>query len=264
MQDTQGELVAEVDSLALVADTLQVEEIPEEEPELPAMADESFADFLYNFALDEKLQASRIVFPLPYYKDSSRDSIAKGEWEYDPLFSRQDTYSVLFDRAEDMEMEKDTTSTSVRIEWIYLQERRMKRYYFERIKGAWTLEAIDDAAMPAEDTAGEDFYGFYARFANDSVFQAERVAEPLRFSTIDPDDEFNILETTLEKGQWFAFQPSLPRESLTNINYGQRLDKESRTRVMELKGFGNGFNNTLYFHRRGGVWKLTKFEDLGD
>ena len=34
---------------------------------VPATADESFADFFYNFASDEKLQLSRIVFPLPYY-----------------------------------------------------------------------------------------------------------------------------------------------------------------------------------------------------
>ena len=38
-----------------------------EEPMVPATADESFADFFYNFASDEKFQLSRIVFPLPYY-----------------------------------------------------------------------------------------------------------------------------------------------------------------------------------------------------
>ena len=53
-------------------------------------------------------------------------------------------------------------------------------------------------------------------------------------------------------------------EYLTNINYGQRLKKNSRTRVIELRGFGNGFNNALFFRFRNGSWKLTRFEDLSN
>ena len=48
---------------------------------------------------------------------------------------------------------------------------RDQRYYFERLKGLWKLEAIDFADMPREDTGKEDFFEFYERFANDSVFQ---------------------------------------------------------------------------------------------
>ena len=118
--------------------------------------------------------------------------------------------------------------------------------------------------MPKEETGQEDFYEFYKRFANDSLFQAERVVDPLPFVAPDPDDDFQILETAIEKEQWFAFQPKLPREYLTNVNYGQRLSTTSRTRVIELRGFGNGFSNTLYFRCRNGIWKLTRFEDLSN
>ena len=152
----------------------------------------------------------------------------------------------------------------MRIEWIDLNFMKMKRYYFERLYGWWKLEAIDDASMPEEETGQEDFYDFYKRFANDSLFQAERVNDPLPFVTPDPEDEFQILETTIQKSQWFAFQPKLPTEFLTNVNYGQRLDRNSRTRIIELRGFGNGFNNTLYFRCRNGEWKLTRFEDLSN
>lgn len=249
---------------SVVVDTVFVDEWVEEEPEIPARADEHFADFLYNFALDEKLQRARIVFPLPSYTDSRKDSIDEEEWIYQPFFSQLESYSILFDRVEDMELEKDTVSSSVKIEWFYLDTDRIKRYYFERIEGEWTLEAIDFADAPDREVVQEDFYDFYERFANDSVFQAERVIDPLPFVTIDPEDEFQVLETTLEKGQWFAFQPVLPHEYLTNVNYGQRLDDHSRMRIVELKGFGNGFYNILHFQRRGGIWKLVKFEDLGD
>ena len=251
------------DTIEAPVDTLSLEEV-EEEPVVPVSADESFADFLYNFALNEKLQLRRILFPLPYYTDNRKDSILKEDWKHDPLFSQEEFYTMLYDHLDDAELEKDTASTSVRIEWINLKDRKLKRYYFERLYGWWKLEAIDDASMPKEETGQEDFYEFYERFANDSLFQAERVVDPLPFVAPDPEDDFQILETTIEKEQWFAFQPKLPREYLTNINYGQRLSTASRTRVIEMRGFGNGFNNTLYFRCRNGQWKLTRFEDLSN
>ena len=261
--DAHEEQMEWADSIEAMADSLLVEEV-EEEPVIPAAADESFADFLYNFALDERLQLRRILFPLPYYMDNQKDSILKEDWVHDPLFSQQEFYTMLYDNLDDAELEKDTASTSVRIEWIDLKQKKMKRYYFERLYGWWKLEAIDDATMPKEETGQEDFYEFYERFANDSLFQAERVADPLPFVAPDPEDEFQILETTIQKEQWFTFQPKLPNEFLTNVNYGQRLNLNSRTRIIELRGFGNGFSNTLYFRCRNGEWRLTRFEDLSN
>ena len=261
--DTQEEQMEWTDSIEAMADSLLIEEV-EEEPVIPVAADESFADFLYNFALDERLQLRRILFPLPYYMDNQKDSIMKEDWVHDPLFSQQEFYTMLYDNLDDAELEKDTASTSVRIEWIDLKQKKMKRYYFERLYGWWKLEAIDDATMPKEETGQENFYEFYERFANDSLFQAERVADPLPFVAPDPDDEFQILETTIQKEQWFTFQPKLPNEYLTNVNYGQRLNQNSLTRIIELRGFGNGFSNTLYFRCRNGEWRLTRFEDLSN
>lgn len=60
-----------------------------------------------------------------------------------------------------MEAEKDTTATSVKIEWIYLKTNKIKRYYFERLKGLWKLEAIDFADMPENEDSKESFYEFY-------------------------------------------------------------------------------------------------------
>ena len=261
--DVQEVAMESIDSVEVVADTLEVEEVQEEQ-EVSTYAERVFADFLYNFATSEKFQLRRIVFPLPYYMDNKKDSIEKAEWVHDPLFSQQEFYTMLYDDLSDAELEKDTATTSVRIEWIDLKAKKMKRYYFERLYGWWKLEAIDDAMMTKDEGGQEDFYEFYERFANDSLFQAERVSDPLPFVVPDPDDEFQILETTIQKAQWFTFQPNLPTGHLTNINYGQRLDRNSQTRVIEMRGFGNGFSNTLYFRCRNGKWKLTRFEDLGN
>ncbi len=257
-------LTENVDSLAALADSLEAMEPMEEEPVLPPAADESFADFFYNFATDERLQKSRIVFPIPYYTQETPTHIEKDAWEHDSLFSVLEAYTVIFDSVDDIEMEKDTALTSVKVEWIYLTTGKMKRYYFERLQGRWKLEAIDYADIPKAESTKEDFYVFYQRFANDSLFQASRLHQPLRFVAPDPEDDFQIMETTLEPGQWFAFQPVLPRETLTNVNYGQNDDIDSDTKVIEMKGFGNGFNNTLYFKRYRGEWKLVQFEDLSD
>ena len=135
----------------------------------------------------------------------------------------------------------------------------MKRYYFERIKGAWILEAIN--LRPIEKNDNEDFVEFFNRFASDSLFQSQRVQNPLAFVTSDPDDDFSILETTIDRNQWFAFKPVLPTDRLSNINYGQRNDDNSSTKILALKGIGNGFSNLLYFRRKGGEWELYKFED---
>lgn len=257
-------LTAAIDSLNEVKDTTDSAATIVEEPMLPATADESFADFFYNFAIDNKMQLSRIEFPLPYYNGDQKEHIDKSKWTYDPMFSQLESYTVLFDKAEEIEMEKDTSMNSVKVEWIYLKTNKTKRYYFARMKGVWKLQAIDFTDRDKPNDGKEDFYDFYAHFANDSIFQQERLADPLRFVTADPEDEFQILETTLEKGQWFAFQPVLMRDFLTNVSYGQSDNSKSNTKVIEMKGFGNGFNNTLYFERRNGIWKLAQFEDLSD
>lgn len=262
--DPFAALTEEIDSLTMPSDSVFPDTALVEEETVPASADESFADFFYNFASEPKFQKSRVVFPLSFYKGKEVERVQKQDWTYDPLFSREPAYTVLFDSEEDMEIEKDTSLRSVQVDWIYLNEEKIKRYYFERKKASWFLEAVNVEELVHEEDGEEDFLHFYRRFSCDSVFQSERLADPLAFVTADPEDEFQILETTLDKGQWFAFRPPMMKERLTNIHYGQLEKKGSDRKIMEFKGFGNGFINTLYFSRRGGLWRLVKFEDLSD
>lgn len=246
-----------VDSASVVVDSILAEDLSEE-PE-PTQADESFDDFIYNFASDNALQRRRIKFPLPYYKEERKLNIEEKHWKHDSLFTNDRIYTLLFDKEKDMDLVGDTSLTSVQVEWIYVKTQMLKRYYFERIKGAWILEAIN--YRPLQKDGNEDFMEFFARFATDSLFQSSRIAHPLIFVTSDPDDDFSILETSLDLNQWFAFKPELPTVRLSNIRYGQRIDANSSTKILALKGVGNGFSNILYFRRRAGEWKLYKFED---
>ncbi len=261
--DPFAALTEQIDSIKVHPDSIQDSTVVVEE-QVPAAADESFADFFYNFASDEAFQRTRVVFPFSLYKGKQVTRIQKTDWKFDPLFSREPAYTVLFDKEEDMEIEKDTSLHSVQVDWIFLTDRRIKRYYFQRKKDSWFLEAINVEKLPGEEDGKEDFYTFYERFSRDSLFQQERLHDPLKFVTADPEDEFQILETTLEQGQWFAFRPPMMKGRMTNVHYGQPENIHSDYKVVEFKGFGNGFSNTLYFERYGGVWKLMRFEDLSD
>ena len=238
------------------------------EEEVPVAADESFADFFYNFCCDKGFQKNRIVFPISYYKGEEVVRTTRDDWQHDSLFSKHDAYTVIFDNPEDMEVEEDTSVTSVQIDWIYLKERKVKRYYFERIMERWYLEAINIEGISEREDGAEDFFSFYERFSTDSIFQRERLQEPLSFITADPEDDFEILETTLDPGQWFAFRPPLLQGWLSNVHYGQPQSVHSDHKILEIKGFGNGFNNTLYFELRKqkgeNLWKLMEYEDLSD
>lgn len=259
-------LTQAIDSVKSQQDSVRTDTVAKEEIEevIPATADESFADFVYNFASDREFQLSRVLFPLSVYNGKSVTRIERNDWKYDPMFSRLPVYTIIFDREDDIEVEKENKVKSVQVDWIYLRERRIKRYYFERKKDSWFLEAINMQNMRPAPQGTEDFYQFYTHFVADSTFQHERLAQPLAFVTPDPDDEFQILETVLDEGQWFAFRPPLLKEVLTNVRYGQSDSPNSRTKILDVKGFGNGFNNVLCFERRDGLWKLVKFEDLSD
>lgn len=247
----------EVDSIRYKADSVHHEKVPEEPK--PIEADESFDDFIYNFASDDALQRQRVKFPLPYYNGDEKSKIEKRYWKHDDLFTKQNYYTLLFDREEDMDLVGDTSLASVQMEWIFVKTRMVKKYYFERVKGAWMLEGINLRSIERKES--EDFVDFFARFASDSLFQSNRVQDPLLFVTTDPDDDFSILETTLDLNQWLAFKPTLPTDRLSNINYGQQNADHSATKILALKGIGNGFSNILYFQRKDGEWKLYKFED---
>lgn len=246
-----------VDSAGYKADTLQEAEV-KEEPK-PMVADELFDDFIFNYASDDALQRQRTVFPLPYYDRDTPLKIEADFWKHDYLFTKENCYTLLFDKEEDMDMVGDTTLTSVQVEWIFLKTRMVKRYYFERKRGMWMLEAINLREM--EKGENEDFVEFYTRFVRDSVYQSKHINHPLQFITIDPDDEFSILETTLDVDQWYAFRPVMPTDRLSNINYGQKNEDLSDTKILKVNGIGNGYSNIFYFRKRGKGWELYKYED---
>lgn len=236
------------DSLALLA----------REP-MRTEADELFNDFIYNFASDDNLQKKRIVFPLSVYRENKRYYIDKEHWRHNSFFVKQKFYTLLFDKEKDMDLANDTALKSVQVEWLCPKTKMVQKYAFKRVKGVWLLEAIYFNHMTSN--GDESFLDFYHHFVTDSLFQSRRVCQPLSFLTTNPDDDFSLINATIDVNQWFAFKPQLPVDRLSNINYGQQNSDKSNHKIVALKGVGNGFSNVLYFVKKAGKWKLYKFED---
>lgn len=259
-QTDAEEVDSGVSADAVQPDTLTMEEVEEA---LPARADELFDDFLFNYSQDSLVQMRRTAFPLPYYRHGEKETIARAEWDKDPLFSNMEFYSVLYDRSSDMELEKDTALNRVQMEYLYLDKMQAKRYHFLRNeKGFWILYKIVEEPL-TEERDPVDFLAFYEKFATDSVYQREHVSPQLNFITFDPDDEFKTVDFNITVDQWFAYRPKLPVHTLTQVNYGQNaagLEKK----IVNFRGSSNGFNNTLVFERKNESWQLTSFEDTSE
>ena len=227
--------------------------------ELPKRADELFDDFIFGFARLKKVQLERVEFPLLSIVRGDTAWLTEKQWEHDSLFMGNDYYTVFYNDEEQMELEKSTELDQVDVEQIHLVERWVKTCRFQRLKGEWRLtqESVRDFA---EDAALDRFMDFYGKFVSDDTFQQGSVANPLRYVTTDPDDDFNTIEGTLDHDQWNAFKPQLPDSVVTNIRYGQTYDNPDGM-VLVKAGISNGLMDILDFRKKDGVWKLVSYEN---
>lgn len=230
--------------------------------DVPENLDETFDDFVYTYASDKQFQLYRTHFPLPYEEDSVQTTIARSAWIHDALYTNLEFYNMLFDSEPDMEYEKKTDVNRVYVSWLFLDTSKTRRYHFERVNGRWMLEDIEETSL--KNDPNEDFLQFFYKFCNDSIFQREHVESPLKFVTTDPDDDFNVMEAFIEVDQWFAFRPNLPKDKMTNINYGQPYSPSSKEKIVTFRGIGSGYSNTLFFSRKHDEWYLSSFEDLSN
>ena len=216
----------------------------------PVGVDILFEDFMYLFSTDYEFQRQRIKFPIlsSSYKADPVE-VTKEEWKHDSLLMGLNYYTLLFDRESDADAPNDSSKTQAQVEWYDVHTREVKVYSFQKEKKGWQLEKIDLFSL--NDSPERDFVDFYEKFVKDTVYQEQHIKSPLTFVTIDPDDDFAVLTTTLDRTQWFAFRPVLPSRIL------------SKTKVMAIKGNGNGISYTLCFRRKHNAeWVLYKYEDI--
>ncbi|MBQ2536068.1 MAG: DUF4348 domain-containing protein [Bacteroidaceae bacterium] len=244
------------DSLeAFVGDTLHL--FDEEEP--PAAVDELFDDFFYNFIDDSRFQGQRIAFPLSCKEGGDEEKLTKQEWSQYDHFKNQELLSVIYEREQDYELSKDTSMQSVAVEWIGLRDDAVQNYRFNRLEGKWMLTEIDKHRR-SEMPTGE-FLDFYARFVNDSVFQRNALADPVKVILTSEDGEEEPEEEHVNPDEWFEMSESmpLPKDALVNVNYGQASISQNK-KILLIQGLGNGMQMKFKFNKQGDDWKLMEIE----
>lgn len=230
------------------------EEVADEDV-VPVAADELFDDFVFNFVANRKLQMERIEFPLPVISDEKEEHIQRGKWKMERFFVEQDYYTLIFDNPQQMELLNDTALTTAIVEKIYLDDRQVKQYVFNRKRGRWMLAEIRHQSLPRNPNA--QFLTFYERFVNDSVFQRESLNSQIKFVGPDPEDDFGVMEGVITPDFWGAFRPDLPKGMLYNIVYGIQ-NPAAVEKIFVIRGIANGFELELTFRLHHGRWKLIK------
>lgn len=241
------------DSVAAAADTTMADSVPAP----PEAADGLFDDFIYSFMRSPRFQSERTDFPLSNVVDGVNHPIARKDWKFDPLYIKQDVYTMIFDNARSVNAGKDTTLHHVVVEWVYLDKKRVKQYLFDKVKGCWRLVGLDTHEL--SKNANSDFYDFYRRFSSDTGFQETHIANPFHFKTYDYD-QFQNIEGLLDVNQWPDYRPELPARVITNINYGQNYG-DGRRRVLMICSPSGGMGCSLTFARSGKSWKLERLEN---
>ncbi len=246
-----GPLSGFADSLLLFPETAS-------EEGLSVTADEQFADFIFEFARLRHLRLTRIAFPLPRIIHGDTTWLSAEDWNFEFPFRNQDYYTVLFNDEEQMELEKRTDLDSVDLEWIYLESKQLKMFRFRRLEGCWML--TEESLHPFRESPLADFLVFYERFSIDTDYQLQSVSDPLRYITTDPEDDFGVIEGTLNHDQWEAFKPQLPQKFLTNIRYGQTYTYPGRM-ILVKQGVSNGLMDILTFRKSSSGWRLVSYEN---
>lgn len=249
---------------SLYTDTFQPDSAALEEEVLEqasplAHVDDTFDDFLFAFARSRTLQAQRVASPLYYTDDQGQQvQMEQTNWRQEFAFLDAEFYTVLFGNEKQIEQVKEQDLDSASVERIDLQAMRVTDYTFHRMEQGWMLTAVRGRHFLDLDLS--DFLTFYTRFSTDSIFQSESIAQPLRITMLDPDDDLQYIQGTIDADQWPIFCPEVPSGVISNIRYGQTYGNHRHV-VMQKCGAANGMQEILNFSKEGSRWLLTSYEN---
>lgn len=237
----------EADSV-VTDDTLEMDSLIllDEQP-VSVLADELFDDFFYNFISDVQFQRERTDYPMKKHKGSIFEH-----------FSTQDFFSVIYEHDRDLALLKDTTLRKVGVEWIYLDSMVIDRFNFRKIDGEWLLVTRSEYAM--DSTLNADFFDFYERFVNDTIYQKESLGDGVTFSipASEGDDAIDSI-VTAETWTDFCADKQLFNPVLVNIDYGQKLEADNKRDIL-FHGFSNGVSIEFRFEKEDKRWLLKSIE----
>jgi hypothetical protein len=228
--------------------------------ELPQGAEVLFDDFFFNFATNERLQRSRIHFPLTVEGGAGRDEqIADSAWQPDRFFFDSGEYTMIVSSQEQLAVVTDTTVRSAMVEKFFLAADSVSQYCFNKRDGKWTLDAMRVGRVSGHPDAS--FLKFYHRFCTDSAFRQRSLAQEIAFTSQDPDDDFSKMKGFITTDSWDAFAPELPQDTIYNIVYGTPPHEETHQRIFIIRGIDDEEDIELTFNNERGKWELTELTE---
>lgn len=251
------EELAMQDSIDSDADTLL---LFEEKEEPSVRVDELFDDFFFTFASNPRFQCQRIKFPLVCHDIDADMEITREDWQQFSRFTSQASFSVIYERDEDMEVQKDTTLTQVSVEWVYLKDGYVESYNFSRLQGKWML--VDITKSSIDNIPNGRFLQFYSTFVSDSIDNEPYVKTPLKMHFTYSTPEEAEPEAMMSLSEWNEMKKDLPfdEDFIVTINYGQPCISQNRKNLL-LEGAGNDLLMTFKFMREGDRWILFEIEN---
>ena len=105
-----------------ITDSVAADSDSVSQPEPPAAADGVFDDFMFNWMNNKHFQLERTAFPLPVVSKQGTSILSASEWKHEPLFSKREVYTMIFDNEKSMKNISDTAVKCVVVEMIKLRE----------------------------------------------------------------------------------------------------------------------------------------------
>ena len=234
---SDGDVAA--DSTAV--DSLGLEELDLfEEVVIPKAADEVFDDFLFTYVSNASFRQQR----------------TKGTESLD--MNDDDAAVMIYERDNDLALQKDTTLQQVVLEKIDWDENTIHHFHFNKSQGQWFLTAEEDVDI--SDVPNASFLVFLKDFLTDSLYRHESIDLPLLMKYYSEEDD-GMVEAELSFEEWDEIYRDLPRldDYMYNVDYGQSLISSNRKSLL-LKGMSNGLFMKFHFGFSDGRWMLIELE----
>lgn len=243
------------------ADSVEEEEMSDslilfEDAPLPETADEVFDDFFFNFATNRDFQQARVADKLTVSEGGIRKEVDAIRWNVAQAFPSTDLYAVIFERNDELELEKDTALKDVDIEVAHLEERIIETFRFRKQGKQWKLTEVENEDF--DNSPNGDFLTFYAHFSSDSAFQVQSLSNPLPFVLSSQGEAGDGGLEQMSADEWSEQDMPLPVGKLVNIVYGQSYISQTR-KSMQIRDIG-GVILRYNFEKGPSGWRLVSLE----
>ena len=128
---------------------------------------------------------------------------------------------------------------------------------------------IKSQPVENQEKIENEFYTFFDRFKNDSLFQTNRIDFPLKVEIIQETDENGkdiFSNTLINKDQWkyntFQWDSTFMVRELDK--YSQRIEIINDSAIVYWEGIDNGLDIRLIFLKLDNNWFFEKHLDLSD